>query len=353
MSTPRILCMCDLSMAPEAAEALRAVGQLDCREPDQRVLEDIIDQYDVLWIHTEVQVNQDVLDRAARLRVINTASTGTNHIDVDAAVAKGIRVLSITRDYALLDTFTATAECAWMQMLACHRHLRGAVDHVLQGGWDIGGFVGRQLSEKTLGVLGVGRLGKMTVAYGKAFRMRVLGCDKLPFEIDGVEPVDFDTLLAESDAISIHIHLLRENVHLFNEQAFAKMKDGAVLVNTSRGRIIDETGVAIEVEGDRLEEVVVVEEPIPIVAPIAAIFQQIARGIDNGLAGVRAIPGPRPSQTDLGVVDLLPVARQPRRHLPQTLDRAIVVDHRMDVLASGLLPGEEQQAIEHRIVARQ
>ena len=239
-------------MAPEAAEALCAVGQLDCREPDQRVLEDIIDQYDVLWIHTEVQVNQDVLDRAARLRVINTASTGTNHIDVDAAVAKGIRVLSITRDYTLLDTFTATAECAWMHMLACHRHLRGAVDHVLQGGWDIGDFVGRQLSGKTLGVLGVGRLGKMTVEYGKAFRMRVLGCDKQPFEIDGVEPVDFDTMLAESDAISIHIHLLSENVHLFNEQAFAKMKDGAVLVNTSRGDIIDEEALLNALETGKL-----------------------------------------------------------------------------------------------------
>lgn len=252
MSIPRILCMCDLSMAPEAAEVLCAVGQLDCREPNQRVLEDIIDQYDVLWCHTQVQVNQDVLDRAARLRVINTASTGTNHIDVDAAVAKGIRVLSITRDYALLDTFTATAECAWMHMLACHRHLRGAVDHVLQGGWDIGDFIGRQLSGKTLGVLGVGRLGKMTVEYGKAFRMRVLGCDKQPFDIDGVEPVDFDTMLAESDAISIHIHLLSENVHLFNDQAFAKMKDGAVLVNTSRGDIIDEEALLNALETGKL-----------------------------------------------------------------------------------------------------
>ena len=126
--------MCDLSMAPEAAAALGAVGRLDCRDPDQRVLEDIIDQYDVLWVHTEVQVNQEVLGRAARLRVINTASTGTNHIDVDAAVANGIRVLSITRDYALLDTFTATAECAWMHLLACHRHLRGAALAISPGG---------------------------------------------------------------------------------------------------------------------------------------------------------------------------------------------------------------------------
>jgi D-3-phosphoglycerate dehydrogenase len=82
--------------------------------------------------------------------------------------------------------------------------------------------------------------------------MRVLGCDKQPFEIDGVEPVDFDTMLAESDAISIHIHLLSENVHLFNEQAFAKMKDGAVLVNTSRGDIIDEEALLNALETGKL-----------------------------------------------------------------------------------------------------
>jgi D-3-phosphoglycerate dehydrogenase len=216
------------------------------------VLQDVIDRYDALWLHTEVKADRAVLDRAARLKVINTASTGTDHIDKEAAERCGIRVLSITRDYALLDTFTATAECAWMLMLACHRHLRGAVRHVLDGGWGHGRFVGRQLSERTLGVLGVGRLGRMTVEYGKAFRMRVLGCDKRPFDIDGVEAVDFDTLLRESDAVSIHIHLVPENVHLFSAETFARMKDGSVLVNTSRGDILDEEALIAALESGKL-----------------------------------------------------------------------------------------------------
>jgi len=244
--------MVNLSMAPEAVDILRAVGDVDCRDPDQAVLLDIIDQYDAVWVHTHVKTNREVLARAKRLKVVNTASTGTDHIDKEEAARRGIRVLSITRDYALLDTFTATAECAWMLMLACHRHLRSAVRHVLEGGWKLEQYSGRQLSERTLGVLGVGRLGKMTVEYGKAFRMRVLGCDKKPFDITGVEPVDFDTFLAQSDAVSIHIHMIPENYHLFNECTFARMKDGAVLVNTSRGDIIDEGALIAALESGRL-----------------------------------------------------------------------------------------------------
>ena len=252
MTRHRILCMVDLSMAPEAVETLREVGDVDCREPDQTVLLDVIDQYDAVWVHTHVKTNREVFDRAKRLKVVNTASTGTDHIDKEEAARRGIRVLSITRDYALLDTFTATAECAWMLMLACHRHLRGAVRHVLEGGWKLEQYSGRQLSERTLGVLGVGRLGKMTVEYGKAFRMRVLGCDKLPFNINGVDPVDFDSLLRESDAISIHIHLAPENFHLFNAETFANMKNGAVLVNTSRGDIIEEEALIAALESGKL-----------------------------------------------------------------------------------------------------
>ena len=244
--------MVDLSPAPEALETLRQAADVDCMEANRDALLEIIGRYDAFWGHTDVKLDKEVLDRAGRLKVITTASTGTNHIDQQEAARRGIRVLSITRDYKLLDTFTATAECAWMLMLACHRHLRGAVRHVLEGGWKLGQFSGRQLSEETLGVLGVGRLGKMTVEYGKAFRMRVLGCDKVPCDIEDVEPVDFNTLLAESDALSIHIHMSAENYHLFNERAFTNMKDGAVLVNTSRGDLVDERALIAALESGKL-----------------------------------------------------------------------------------------------------
>ena len=232
--------MTDLSMAPEAVEALSAVADLDQFPPDRGRLLELIGAYDALWSHTEFRVDAEVFERAPRLKVVNTASTGTDHIDREAASRRGIRILSITCDYRLLDTFTATAECAWMLMLACHRHLRSAVGHVLAGGWRGADFVGRQLADETLGVLGVGRLGKMTCRFGQGFRMRVLGCDLKPLDVEGVEAVDFDTLLRESDAISIHVHLTPENRHLFNEAAFARMRPGAILVNTSRGDIIDE-----------------------------------------------------------------------------------------------------------------
>ena len=92
----------------------------------------------------------------------------------------------------------------------------------------------------------------MTVEYGKSFRMRVLGCDLKDITIPGVEKVDFETLLRESDCLSIHIHLTDENRNLFDGQVFAKMKDDAVLVNTSRGDIIDEQALLEALQSGKL-----------------------------------------------------------------------------------------------------
>ena len=113
-------------------------------------------------------------------------------------------------------------------------------------------FQGDQLAQRTLGVVGIGRLGKMVVEYGKAFRMKVLGCDYQPFSIPGVEQVDFDTLLRRSDAVSLHVHMTPENRHLINAQTIAKMKRGMVLVNTSRGGLVDETALLAALDSGQL-----------------------------------------------------------------------------------------------------
>jgi len=244
--------MLDPSSVKKFVGELAAVADVDIEAPDRAKLLETVGQYDALWIHVQQRIDKEIFQQAPRLKVINTASTGTDHIDVEEAGRRGVRVLSITEDYGLLDKFTATAECAWMLLLASCRHLRAASRHVLEGGWDTPRFTGRQLSNMTLGVLGVGRLGKMACRFGPAFRMRVLGCDLKPFDLPDVEQVDFDTLLASSDAISIHIHMLRENYHLFNEHVFDRMKPGAVLVNTSRGDIIDETALLNALESGRL-----------------------------------------------------------------------------------------------------
>jgi D-3-phosphoglycerate dehydrogenase / 2-oxoglutarate reductase len=249
---PKLLCMVDLSMAPEAKAAIEAAARVDYAPAEHARLCQCIGAYDAFWGHTNCRVDREVLERAARLKVVNTASTGTDHIDVAECERRGVQVLSITRDYDLLDMFTATAECAWMLLLNCMRHFPAAREHVLAGHWRGELFCGRQLSQRTMGVLGVGRLGRMTVEYARAFRMRVLGCDLKPVSIPGVERVDFATLLRQSDCLSIHIHLTEQSRHLFNAAAFAAMKPGAVLVNTSRGDIIDEAALLAALASGRL-----------------------------------------------------------------------------------------------------
>jgi len=241
MSRYRVLCMEDLSLSPKALACVEELADVDYLPPDRQALLEHIGEYDAYFGGALVQFDREVVDRADRLKVVATPSTGTDHIDVNALRERGIDLIALTYEYDVLDTFTATAEGGWGLLLACMRRIPAALDAVRRGDWARGrGFTSYQLSGKTLGVLGVGRLGKMVVEYGKAFRMRVLGCDPKPFNIAGVERVDFDKLLAESDVISVNVHLNDETRGLLSREAFAKMKNGVVIVNTSRGGLIDE-----------------------------------------------------------------------------------------------------------------
>jgi D-3-phosphoglycerate dehydrogenase len=152
-------------------------------------------------------------------------------------------VLSLKDDRELLDRITSTAELAWGLILACARRFPEAIDASRRGVWARDAVRGHQLAYKTLGVLGCGRLGTMVAAYAKAFRMHVLGCDVRPVDLPGVENVSFDRLFAESDIVSVHIHLTEENHRLINRDVLARMKPGSILINTSRGAIIDEAAL--------------------------------------------------------------------------------------------------------------
>jgi len=250
---PRTLYMADVDLDPEALAILRRVSDVDCLPTDRDRLLAGMGGYDALWTGFDVKIDREVLDRAGRLRVVNTATTGTDHIDKATLAERGIALLCIKDDRGLLDQFTATAECAWMLLLACARHLRRCLAMSQSDSWEgRADLRGRQLSNMTLGVLGVGRLGRMTVEYGKAFRMRTLGCDPVDFDIDGVQRVDFNALLRDADAISIHIHLTPATRGLFDAGAFERMKPGAILINTSRGDIVDEDALIAALDAGRL-----------------------------------------------------------------------------------------------------
>lgn len=136
-------------------------------------------------------------------------------------------------------------------MIDLMRQISVSFDDVKNYHWDREKFRGRVLANKTFGVVGVGRLGRMMVRYGKAFGMKVIACDPYVKEF-GCEKVDFDELVSKSDIVSIHVHLNKETENMFNKDVFEKMKDSAYLINTSRGKIVNEDDVLGALENKKI-----------------------------------------------------------------------------------------------------
>jgi D-3-phosphoglycerate dehydrogenase len=193
---PIIICAADLGHLSETRDELSACGELRCVPATAAALAEAMPDADAYYASLEVVLTAGLINCAPRLRAIATPSTGLDHIDLEAAVHRGIAVLGIKDDRELLDTITSTAELAWGLLLTCCRRFPEAFDAVRRGVWARDAVRGHQLSGKTLGILGCGRLGTMMAQYGQAFRMKILGCDTQSIDMPGVddERGDFDRL---------------------------------------------------------------------------------------------------------------------------------------------------------------
>ena len=248
-----ILSMADIAACPDVLKPLEKIADVVELPPNQELLVERIGEFDAFLTPLTVQTNRQVLVNAQRLRAIATASTGLDHIDLDEAQRRGITILSLRDDTEFLRRITATAELTWALLLAVARKLPSALLAARQGHWARDEFRGTQLSGKTLGIVGYGRLGRIVAQYGQAFGMNTLVCDVKPLETAaGVEQVAFDDLLQRSDVVTIHVHLSNETRGLFDTTAFGKMKRGAILINTSRGGVVDETALLSALETGHL-----------------------------------------------------------------------------------------------------
>ena len=251
----RILVLSNCDLCLQALEPLQNVGQVDYRPAATRAeVFDILADYDVVMCDGRVKFDREMLAVSGRVRIIATPSTGTDHLDKKCLAERGIEWIDIATEYELLDQFTATAEGAWLLLLACVRRLPAQFDRAKRGeiGPDPTGPTPHQLAGLTLGIAGYGRLGHMMGQYGKAFRMRVLAFDKKKIAEPGVEQVDLDTFLSESDVITLHLHLTDETRHFFDRNRIARMKPGVILVNTARGDLIDEDAFVDALESGHL-----------------------------------------------------------------------------------------------------
>lgn len=238
----------------EAKKVLASLGKVDYITPSQTELPEIIGNYDAVFCIIGLDFNKNVLAKAKKLKFIATATTGLDHIDLVFAKKQGIKVLSLKEEIEFLSTITSTAELAFGLLIDLFRFTPWAFEAVKNYQWRKEDFRGHNLYGKTLSVVGLGRLGKMTARFGKAFGMKVLFTDPKVSQKDFPEykKVSFEKLLKESDAISLHIHLDKKTENLFGQKEFAKMKKGAILINTSRGKIVNEKDLLAALKSGRL-----------------------------------------------------------------------------------------------------
>jgi D-3-phosphoglycerate dehydrogenase/(S)-sulfolactate dehydrogenase len=239
----RVLVSDDLS--PEAVRILTDAGlEVDVQvglKPD--ALEAIVGGYDALAVRSATKVTARLLERATRLRVVGRAGVGVDNVDLDAATRQGVVVMNTPGGSSV-----TVAELALGMILSLYRHVPSATASVKAGRWEKKRFQGREIAGKTLGVVGIGNIGSVLVDRALAMRMRVVAYD--PFISAeaaaklGAALVDLDTLWREADVVSLHVPLTEQTRNLVDAATLAKMKKGAILVNCSRGGIVDERALA-------------------------------------------------------------------------------------------------------------
>ncbi|HET7056162.1 MAG TPA: D-glycerate dehydrogenase [Thermomicrobiales bacterium] len=215
------------------------------------------------------QIDGALLDRVPSLRVVSNFAVGYDNIDVAAGTERGVLVCNTPGVLT-----EATADFTWALLLAAARRIPESVDYVHEGRWQTWGptlLLGQDVSGATLGVVGLGRIGKEVALRAGGFGMRVLAYDPVPDEVfakeHGVAYVPLDDLLDESDFVTLHVALTPETEHLIGTPELARMKPTAVLVNASRGPVVDtEALVAALEDGEIFAAALDVTDPEPLPA---------------------------------------------------------------------------------------
>jgi len=207
-------------------------------------LKKVIGGYDAIVVRSRTKLTEEVLKKATSLKAIARAGVGLDNIDTRYAKEKGVEVFNSPEAPC-----NAVAELVVGLMLTMARHISVADSMMKQGRWEKNRLTGIELSGRTLGVIGFGRIGYMVGKKARALGMEVLAYDVLMDKLRrfveeiGANDVDLETLLAESDFITVHVPLLPQTKHMISTKQFEKMKTGVYVVNAARGGIIDEAAL--------------------------------------------------------------------------------------------------------------
>ena len=346
MSTKKILAVDGISA--KGIELLRAEFEVDVRDKiSHEELLDIIPNYDALMVRSASKITSDVIDRAANLKIIGRAGVGVDNIDLNAATARGIIVINSPGG----NTIAAT-EHTFAMMLSMARNIPVANSTVHLGQWNRKDYVGVELKGKTLGVIGMGRIGAGVAKRAIAFGMKVIGYDPYLSEERandlGVKVGTFDELISTADFITVHMPLTPDTKNMIALEQMKKMKAGVRLINCARGGIINENDLAAAIKDGIVAGAAIdvfVEEPIKPDHPLiglknvvltphlgaSTVEAQIGVSLDVA-EGIRAALNGEPVAA---AVNMAPVSQQVMRIIAPYLNLAERLGGTIQALADG------------------
>jgi D-3-phosphoglycerate dehydrogenase len=249
----KIVVVDHIHLEQEHIKKLQAIGNLQVfknppKTPDE--LKERIKEADIVIVGWS-DLTKDIIESARKLKMISIWATTCHYANLEAAKERGIAVTHVP-GYAT----ESVAEHTFALLLAAIRKLPLADKHVRRGDFDWRPFAGRELAGKTIGVIGTGAIGCRVAEIAKVFGMRILGYDKYPnlkrAEEIGIKHVDLKTLLKESDVITLHVSLTSETEGLIGEKEIEAVKNRAVIINTSQGKVIDEKALFDALKSGRI-----------------------------------------------------------------------------------------------------
>jgi D-3-phosphoglycerate dehydrogenase len=233
-------------LAPAAVELLRAQSDWNVVVADPKTYSTHLSDSDALVVRSAVKVTKEVLAAAPKLRVVGRAGVGVDNVDLPAATAAGVLVMNTPGGNAV-----SVAEHTLALMLSMARSVPQASSSTKSGKWEKKKFLGNELRGKTLGIIGLGSIGREVVKRARPFEMRIIGYDPYISSQSardlGIELLSLPDLYKESDYITLHVSLTPETDHMLNASAFAQMKDGVRIVNCARGELVDTAALELAI----------------------------------------------------------------------------------------------------------
>jgi D-3-phosphoglycerate dehydrogenase len=221
---------------------LRSKMEVDVGSCDQKEIKQILERYDVFWFRLGFTIGANEFSDKTKCRYIVSPVTGIDHIDEQACKQKGIQIICLRGESEFLKNIKATGEHTILLTLMLLRHGAQAYSSVKNGQWDRDLFRGNEISGKTVGIIGVGRLGSLTANLFSAFGAHVIGWDHrddYPYHI-AKRMASLQELAAQADIVSVHLSYTSQTHQLISSDFFKAMKPGSYFINTSRGGIVDE-----------------------------------------------------------------------------------------------------------------